>query len=185
MSVVASCLALALALALSAGACGRIGYDAGPDTDATPNAATIDARSTNGGDGGSVSCAENSSGNCADMTIGLGTGSTQVFDVLQSYPTPLIPTCGAGPVSEVRTTIRAPSVPSTVTFEVAADTDIFLTILSDDCDGAVLQCMHIPANSNGSIQISTQPSERFLVSAASNDSCGGVGLTIAGTADGS
>ena len=178
MSVVASCLALALALALIAGACGRIGFEYS-EADADPNAPIFDAGFAGVGDGGSLQCEGDPGANCVSTTISIGIGgTTTIGDNLQSHLEPLIPECGAGPVSEGRTRLLAPSVPAIATIEIDAETDILLSIFADDCDGAKLSCTVIPANSNGSVQIATLPNEAFLISAASNDSCGDFTLTI-------
>lgn len=184
MSVVASCLALALALALSAGGCGRIGYealssgDADPnEADADPNAPIVDASGSDGG--ASLQCQGDPGPNCVGSTVGTNIGGSSILGTnLQNYAVPLIPECGVGPVSETRNRIIAPSAPARLTFEVAADTDIILSVFADDCDGASLRCTMIPANGNEAVEIISQPGESFLVSTASNDSCGDVQLTV-------
>lgn len=188
MSVVDNCLALTLAM--SVGACGRIGFENQSGTDAglveMDGDLGGDGRAEGGPDGGSVQCEGSAVSNCAGTTVGISIGgSTSLGMNLSGYATPLIPECGSGPVAEGRIRILAPAAPAIVSFEVVADIDIMLSVIADDCEGASLQCTVIAASSNGSLQIATQPGEVFIVSAASNESCGDLQLLVLGTAQGS
>ncbi len=177
MSVVDNCLALVLAI--SVGACGRIGFENQFETDAEVDKIVGDGRTE------SLLC-EGTISTCAGTTVGVSLdGSTTVGGNLASYTTPLIPTCGNGPVAEERIRIVSPPTATVISIEVVADIDIILSIIADDCEGSSLRCTTILADSNGSLQFATQPDEVFIVSAASNDSCGDIQLIIRGTAQGS
>lgn len=149
-------------------------------------ATLADGRAEGGPDGGSLQCEGSAVSNCAGTTVGISIGgSTSLGTNLAGYTTPLIPECGSGPVAEGRIRILALAAPAIVSFEVVANIDIILSVIADDCEGASLKCTVIAASSNGSLQIATQPDEVFIVSAASNESCGDLRLIVRGTAQGS